>query len=426
LKHSLSQANEQESNVGPIALFDKSFLQSLNEEESLWFDHFFHANVCPIFYVETQADLAKETSKKFTPEQLVEHIARKFPEHWGAPNVYHPNIITANLLGNVIPMDGQVIISSVSSGSVDGHAVLAYPESPEAQAFLRWTQRQFRGEEREAGRFWRTSGFGTDSKIVIDHLQKIGAYDSASCPTLKHVLAEVDRVLNKLTSEEELALALLLFGMPEEPTKKIIERFQEAGKPPLATFGNYTLFALRLELFYHIAVHKGRMGKAQRMDMNYLFYLPFCDIFVSADWVHIASAPLFLRERQEFIQGPKMKAALVQLNERYLAVPDAQTKSIAEIAPRPPLDGNNLVTEIWDRQWPTWREPKKENEGADKEIKWVKEHSAEIGNILQGIPSELSAGASGYRALVRTKTVRIKRGRWFTVPEVYRKNYPDK
>lgn len=412
--------------MGPIALFDKSFLQSLNEEESLWFDHFFLPNVCPIFYVETQADLAKEASKKFTPEQLVEQIARKFPEHWGAPNVYHPDIVTANLLGDVVPMNGQVIIPSVSRGAVDGHTVLAYPHTPEAQAFLRWTQRQFRDEEREAGRFWRTSGFGTDPKVVIDHLRKISVYDSPSCPTLKHVLGEVDRVLEKLTSSQQLALALQLFGVPEEQTNRIIERFREAGEPPLATFGNYAEFALRLELFYHIAVHKGRMSTAQRMDMNYLFYLPFCNIFVSGDWVHIASTPLFLREGQEFIPGPQMKTALVQLNELYLAVPDAETKSITEIAPRPPFDGNNLVTEIWDRQWPTWREAKRVKEGANDEIKWIQEHSAEIGKILEGAPSEPSASGNEYRALVHTKTVRTKRGRWFTVPEAYRKKRSDK
>ena len=69
--------------MGPVVLFDKSFLQSLSEEEAVWFDHFFLANVCPIFYVETQADLAKEDSKRLTPEQLVERIAKKFPEFSG-------------------------------------------------------------------------------------------------------------------------------------------------------------------------------------------------------------------------------------------------------------------------------------------------------------------------------------------------------
>lgn len=44
--------------MGPLALFDKSYLEGLNPDEAVWFDHFFLANVCPMFYVETQSDLA--------------------------------------------------------------------------------------------------------------------------------------------------------------------------------------------------------------------------------------------------------------------------------------------------------------------------------------------------------------------------------
>jgi hypothetical protein len=75
--------------MGPITLFDKSFLQSLSVDESVWFDHFFLANVCPLFYVETLADLEKGVREGRTPEQEVGIIARKFPEMSGAPCVYH-------------------------------------------------------------------------------------------------------------------------------------------------------------------------------------------------------------------------------------------------------------------------------------------------------------------------------------------------
>ena len=66
--------------MGPIALFDKSFLQSLSLDESVWFAHFFMPVVCPLFYVETLADLEKAVRAGRTPEQEVGIIARKFPE----------------------------------------------------------------------------------------------------------------------------------------------------------------------------------------------------------------------------------------------------------------------------------------------------------------------------------------------------------
>jgi hypothetical protein len=46
--------------MGPTILFDKSFIQSLSVDESVWFDYFFKTNLCPIFYDETLRDLEKE------------------------------------------------------------------------------------------------------------------------------------------------------------------------------------------------------------------------------------------------------------------------------------------------------------------------------------------------------------------------------
>jgi hypothetical protein len=63
--------------MGPIALFDKSFLQSLTVDESVWFDHFFLAVVSPFFYVETLADLGKSLGGGRTPEDEVRIIAEK-------------------------------------------------------------------------------------------------------------------------------------------------------------------------------------------------------------------------------------------------------------------------------------------------------------------------------------------------------------
>jgi hypothetical protein len=39
--------------MGPTALFDKSALQALNIDESVWFEAFLLANITPVFYVET-------------------------------------------------------------------------------------------------------------------------------------------------------------------------------------------------------------------------------------------------------------------------------------------------------------------------------------------------------------------------------------
>ena len=51
--------------MGPITIFDKSALQSLSMDESVWLDAFFLVNVVPLFYVETLADERATTGIAF-------------------------------------------------------------------------------------------------------------------------------------------------------------------------------------------------------------------------------------------------------------------------------------------------------------------------------------------------------------------------
>src|SRR5512132_3940345 len=94
--------------MGPIELFDTSFLHSLNVDESVWFDHFFLANVAPFFYVETLADLAKTFDLPRTPEQEVRTIAGKFPEMNGRPCAFHATVALGNLMGHAVSMIGRI------------------------------------------------------------------------------------------------------------------------------------------------------------------------------------------------------------------------------------------------------------------------------------------------------------------------------
>ena len=43
--------------MGPNTIFDKSALQALSIDETVWLEAYFLSNVTPLFYVETLADL---------------------------------------------------------------------------------------------------------------------------------------------------------------------------------------------------------------------------------------------------------------------------------------------------------------------------------------------------------------------------------
>ncbi|MCL1479683.1 MAG: hypothetical protein MH219_20265 [Marinobacter sp.] len=96
--------------MGPSALFDKSFLQSLSVDESVWFDHFFLANISPLFYIETLADLDKEMSRGRTAEQVVGNIAEKAPQMRGTPNMSHLELLLASLMGYPVSMKNRPVV----------------------------------------------------------------------------------------------------------------------------------------------------------------------------------------------------------------------------------------------------------------------------------------------------------------------------
>ena len=82
-----------------ISLFDKSFVQSLTVDESVWLDRFFYPVVCPIFYVETLADLSKKPRGDRTADTEVRIIADKFPEMSGTPCGEHLSMAVLDILG---------------------------------------------------------------------------------------------------------------------------------------------------------------------------------------------------------------------------------------------------------------------------------------------------------------------------------------
>ena len=104
--------------MGPIAVFDKSFLQSLSVDESVWFDHFFVTVITPLFFVETLADLEKHLKEGRRPEDEVGAIAAKTPEMSGSPNVFHATLCNGELRGFPVAMTRKPVLGGAKRATV--------------------------------------------------------------------------------------------------------------------------------------------------------------------------------------------------------------------------------------------------------------------------------------------------------------------
>ena len=126
---------------------------------------------------------------------------------------------------------------------------------------------------------------------------------------------------------DQLALLFAFVSIPEHYAKPVLQRWHVEGYRPLAEHAPYSAHVLAVELFFQIALaaHLISTGRASsRIDIAYLFYLPFCTLFVSGDKLHRKCAPVFLRSDQEFVWGFHLKAELARLNGEFAKLPEAE------------------------------------------------------------------------------------------------------
>ncbi len=407
--------------MGPITLFDKSFIQSLSLDESVWFDHFFYSVICPIFYVETLADLSKQMPEGKTAEKEVSKIADKFPEMTGNPCMYHAELSIANLLGNPVSMDGRIMIRGgipVKSGERRG---FVFENFPETEAFDRWQRGNFFEVEEKYAKEWRQAVSSLDLNQSSSLLQKF-QIDPNECKSLEDAYRLANGIVSANRPYDQMALAVLFLQIPKEHHQSILQTWQLRGLPPIQSYAPYASFVIKVELFFQIAVAAGLISASRpsnRVDIAYLFYLPFCMVFVSSDKLHRRCTPLFLRDNQSFIWGLDLKEDLKQLNERYKNLPiDVKEKGIMGFASTPPQEEDYITSSLWDRHLnPNWRDKEEIKTELPPSNKELVDELNKFSNAEPLKLGEVDFDAESAEAMSVQRMIRKKKGNWFQVPK---------
>lgn len=408
--------------MGPITLFDKSFLQSLNLNESVWFDHFFYSNICPLFYVETLADLNKSPRSGRTAEEEVGVIAQKFPEMHGTPNIEHATLCRGELLGHRVPITGQILVAGGRPVKTGGQTGVVYNESPEANAFSRWQKHEFMDIEHLYAQRWRDMVTNLDLKEVASHFKKLGI-NGKSCKTLKQAKFLADQIVSSTEKPfDRMRLVLLFLNIDFQYFHEILERWSSTNYAPLTSYAPYVAYVYTVELFFQIAIAADLISSdrpSNRVDIGYLFYLPFSKIFVSIDKLHYKCAPLFLRSDQQFLCGLKLKEGLNQIDEYFSKYPDdIKEKGIMSFAHNPPREGNFIVSEIWDIHFPSWRE-KRELDLSNQKIDHQKivKHVNKFVDAPTLLQEEADYSVSNPDSVVIQRFVKKRKGSWYQIPK---------
>jgi hypothetical protein len=345
---------------GPALIYDKSTIQALNPREVFCLDCHYSINIVPVFFAEVLADLHKPTEKGRTPADVVGSIAAKISGFSAMPNVHHLTLCIGDLLGHEVEVCGVPVIGGGKIvHSADGKTGTFFDDPPEIAAMRRWRDGDFLGVERNFAKEWREALERQDFQGIAAAIRPPGKSPLRSLADVR-VAADMFAMGNG-KKFRTLKLALTMLSIPPNFHPQIISRWKALGGPRLNVFAPYADYVFRVDLFFYLGMASGQIASTRpshRVDLAYLYYLPFCTIFSSFDKFHAAIVPHFLNdERQVFIPGAELKADLSALAEHYDALPpEERAKGAMTYAAYPPRSGNFLTSRLFDRFEPGWRD----------------------------------------------------------------------
>jgi hypothetical protein len=416
--------------LGPITIFDKSALQALSVDEAVWFDNFYLANISPLFFVETLADLEKIDAKRRAPEQVVGNLAAKTPVG-GVPNVHHGSLCAAEMLGHGFKMGlGRPVIAGGQPVATSLQTGIMFQRAPEVEALERWQRGEFLETERLFARKWRRALSGIDLQAIYERYRPA---PGARLPDLYAAKEAAERIVRQNGRRfATLKLAMDCIAAPESLRRAIIARWKSLGGPVLPDFAPYTAHVMTVDLFFNLAIGSDLIGReraSNKVDLAYLYYLPFCMVFVSNDRLHERCVPCFLTEhkaivdgrelsvRQEFVSGRDLKDDLAKLDAHYSALPvDVRERGVMAFAQDPPPNTDFLVTRLWDRFLPRWRQNRAFERSPDRDAKILEAiKEMERAERLTGDAArDVDTDSAGF--VMRRMRVPARRGKWRIVP----------
>ena len=348
------------SSNGPTIIFDKSALQALSKDESVWLDAFYHSVITPLFYIETLADLSKNTESK-SAEEVVRIISNKVPEMGSSPTTHHRDLCIGDLLGFEVSLSRRPILSGGKSYLLNNKKGVIFDEPPEIRAFQRWQKQEFLEVEKNIASLWRKSLAEFDYDYFLNLIKGILGSEFKKPKTIEDAFDIASKIVDGGGHRyKTFQLLRDLLNINEKAFKEIIAIWNRKNMIPIVRLAPYAAHVLKVDIFFILSTSSGlisRERKSNRADIAYLYYLPFANIFTSGDKLHMRTVPLFMESDQRFISGQDLKEDLSKIDQYFDRLKSKEEKEggVFSFAWYPPQDGTFLTTRMWDDLRPYWR-----------------------------------------------------------------------
>lgn len=303
----------------------------------------------PTLFVEILGDLKKIKGDDARSRTLVANLADKVKPLDSCFTAHHRILLHANLLGHEVTMDRRPVLLGGKDLNLPGLGPGTYfEEEPERKALRRWVAGEFTAAEHVLSEAWRLS---TRS---IDLSKWRGA--GGGLPRVRS-LAELKSAAWEFCDRpgyqfEWLRLLLAEAGIGEQSSTAIFNRWVQCDMPRLSTFAPYAHYCLTVFIGFYTALANDLVGtrSTNRIDLEYLLYLPFCRVFSSGDKFHKKLAPLYLAADQDFTDREVLKADIARIQGHWEAMSEPDREEWRrKHGDYPPDWADSITNQLWEK-----------------------------------------------------------------------------
>jgi hypothetical protein len=287
----------------PHVIFDKSFLQRLKqhqlEELTLWF-----RPVCvPILLSEIIADLEKPADPGRVSADIVRAFARKMRGAPGFTACSWRALAIGELRGEAVTMNGFTVPVGGRYVKTSSKGVM-YDATAEQAEWGRLASGAFTDDERRIATDWRREINAIDLAAIATSVGPFVEIFLRRPSSFEEMLSRIDAVMYDPNTDgqlEVLKIALSIVNAQAQDQNHAFETLLAKPGTTLSSWAPYAASVVRLALATNCGIARGFVGGVtSQIDLQYLYYAPFCAAFASADklqrtlWPAATSSATFL------------------------------------------------------------------------------------------------------------------------------------
>jgi len=342
--------------------------------------------------MEILGDLKKEAQEgKAPPKDRVKDFAKKLFPMETVVNLHYKVLLKGDLLGNPISFDGRPHVGIKKAvASESGMRGYLIEETEEEKSIYKWKDGNFTEADHELSALWRMT---TTEEGLLERLKKSLNPDSTiKFADFQELNKFVIEIITSPATQEFLLISLFQnYDIDAMTSVQIFGRWNQEGKPLIKDFAPFAFHCLKVDTLFLFGLTSGLIGTrpTNRVDLEYLYYLPFGNIFTSNDKVHKNLVPLLLQDYQKFIVGPELKEDLKNIVAFLNTLEIEERRKFKNV---PPIIDSSITFQLWKEYF---NYPEKSNwnrEISDREKEMMKEKMKEFERALDGESINLESG----------------------------------